>query len=148
MRVKRFVGLFYILFFTVILILHRYDLALKQTSVQWKDKQIYIRTYQYRSFVSPYIQYAESIDFKVLEILLNTQFREIHTTAIISIATHAAMSWLETVKNTLENFFVGGATINPRYLFVEHAGDRSKDVLSVPWTRWVTKNGPESQTWI
>ena len=72
--------------------------------------------------------------------ILNTHLRAIHTIATISIAIHAAMSWLVIVKNTLGNFYAGGVMINPKYQFVVHAEDRLKDALSEPWTRWVIKN--------
>ena len=108
-----------------------------------RKKQIFIRTYQYQhikyhSIHNMLNRWIWNIQYNCL--YLNNFIREIRTTAIISIATHAATSWLEIVKNTLGNFYAGGVMINPRYQSVVHAGDRSKDVLSVPWTRWVSPN--------
>lgn len=108
-----------------------------------RKKQIFIRTYQYQHI--KYHSIHNMLNRWIWNIQYNCSYlnnfkREIRTTAIISIATHAATSWLEIVKNTLGNFYAGGVMINPRYQSVVHAGDRSKDVLSVPWTRWVSPN--------
>jgi len=102
-----------------------------------RKKQIFIRTYQYQHI--KYHSIHNMLNRWIWNIQYNCSYlnnfkREIRTTAIISIATHAATSWLEIVKNTLGNFYAGGVMINPRYQSVVHAGDRSKDVLSVPWT--------------
>ena len=108
-----------------------------------RKKQIFIRTYQYQHI--KYHSIHNMLNRWIWNIQYNCSYlnnfkREIRTTAIISIVTHAATSWLEIVKNTLGNFYAGGVMINPRYQSVVHAGDRSKDVLSVPWTRWVSPN--------
>ena len=117
----------------------------KQTSVKWQKNRFLseLISITLLSIFLYTICWIEGFEiFNMFEIYLNNFIREIRTTAIISIATHAATSWLEIVKNTLGNFYAGGVMINPRYQYVVHAGDRSKDVLSVQWTRWVSPKPP------
>ena len=103
-------------------------------SIKYDVIEIQGRSMSYSTF--------SDIDFEMawVQSTLNTNLRAIHTIATISIAIHAVMSWQVIVKNTLENFYAGGVMINLRYQFVVLAGDRSKDALSEPWTRWVIIN--------